>query len=270
MKSWMMGLALLMGTSLTSCLNSDTEYTPQLAGIVKTTMYGTSFTLYDGKTTITPTSASLSSVESNMGFKAANSNISFIMGTYDETLNPEGTTDFASVNMTYGITLDAKVEMVGTRGADNDSVNAAPIISFENSQQTSGANFHSPWFFYDKTSLILPINYYFSKPIHKFTLVYYTNESNADECKLYLRQYIGDDKGNQYQSYSMSGGFPNLYFFAFDLSSVFYNHRNLHGENPSEITIEYLQNENSYDQTEGETKTITIPVKSLIETGTTN
>ena len=70
-KILMVALTLLMGISFTSCLNSDNDYAPTVGGFVKVGggMFGTTFTMLDGATTISPTAASLTQAESNMGFK---------------------------------------------------------------------------------------------------------------------------------------------------------------------------------------------------------
>ena len=101
--------------------------------------------------------------------------------------------------MTYAVSLDDKV-LITERGASNDSVNKAPIIDIDNSEKVSyNKELFKPWFFYDKTTLVLPINYYLYKAgVHKFTLVYYPSENNSTNktLKLYLRHYNADDKSH--------------------------------------------------------------------------
>ena len=131
LKFLMVALTLLMGISFTSCLNSDNDYAPTVGGFVKVGggMFGTTFTMLDGATTISPTAASLTQAESNMGFKYSNTNIAYVIGTYDETLNPDpiNNKEYKSVSLTYAVSLDDKV-LITERGASNDSVNKAPII----------------------------------------------------------------------------------------------------------------------------------------------
>ena len=184
LKFLMVALTLLMGISFTSCLNSDNDYAPTVGGFVKVGggMFGTTFTMLDGATTISPTAASLTQAESNMGFKYSNTNIAYVIGTYDETLNPDpiNNKEYKSVSLTYAVSLDDKV-LITERGASNDSVNKAPIIDIDNSEKVSyNKELFKPWFFYDKTTLVLPINYYLYKAgVHKFTLVYYPSENNS-------------------------------------------------------------------------------------------
>ena len=56
LKFLMVALTLLMGISFTSCLNSDNDYAPTVGGFVKVGggMFGTTFTMLDGATTISP------------------------------------------------------------------------------------------------------------------------------------------------------------------------------------------------------------------------
>lgn len=273
-KFLMVAFTLLMGVSLTSCLNSDSNYTPTVGGFVKIGTYGTSFTMVDGLTKIDPTLASLTQVESNMGFKYLSTNIAYVLGSYDETLNPDpiGDKEYKSVGLTYAVSLDDKV-VITERGASNDSINKAPIIDIDNSEKVgSGKEMHKPWFFYDKTTLILPINYYLYKAgAHKFTLVYYPSENSSSNktLKLYLRHYNADDKSTSANSLNNSN-LPSIYYYAYDLTSVFSRYSMAVGssEFPSSITIEYVANSTDLDLEKAETKTIEVERKSITETTT--
>lgn len=277
LKFLMVAFTLLMGVSLTSCLNSDSNYAPPVGGFVKVgdSMFGNSFTMLDGVTKISPTVASLAAIESNMGFKPSSTKIAYITGTYDETLNPNPIEEkeYKSVNLLWAVSLDAKVEMT-ERGADNDSVNKAPVIDIDNSSQMGSEvekKLHKPWFFYDKTTLMLPINYFVYKAgFHKFTLVYYPEE-NADgnkTLKLYLRHYDADDKSTTANSLNNSAAFPQIYYYAYDLTDVFYQYLGRTGEMPTTVTIEYVTNANSLKLEDAETKTCEVEVKGINESTT--
>ena len=276
LKFLMIASTLLVGISLTSCLNSNSEYTPQVGGFVKISegsMFGTAFTMLDGLTKINPTAASLASAASNMGFKPENTNIAYVMGTYDESLNPNiaESKEYKSVNLTYAISLDDKT-VITERGAANDSVNRAPIININNSTDLSSADkdFHKPWFFYDKTTLMLPINYFVYKAgAHKFTLVYYP-EDNANgnkTLKLYLRHYDAGDKSTSTNSLNNSGQLPYIYYYAYDLRNIFmsYSRAVNSSEYPSSVTIEYVTNSSDLDLTKAETKTIVVERKAILD-----
>lgn len=275
LKFLMIAFTLLMGFSLTSCLNSNSDSLPQVGGFVKVndlSFFGTEFVYVDGVTKIYPTVASLSSMEGNMGFKASSTNIAFVQGTYDETVNPNPieNKEFKDVNLSYAISLDAKI-LATERGADNDSVNGAPIIDIDNSKLISvGGETHKPWFFYDKTTLMLPINYYLYKAgAHKFTLIYYPADNNSVDTtlKLYLRHYNADDKSTSANSMNNSGEMPFIYYYAYDLTSIFGSYARATGisEYPSSITIEYVTNPSDLDLTKAETKTIVVERKSITE-----
>ncbi len=276
LKLLMVAFTLLMGMSLTSCLNSETEYSPTVGGFVKTgsSMFGDSFTMVDGVTRISPTEASLAAAETNMGFKPSSTNIAYLVATYDETLNPNPVEakEYKSVNLTYAVSLDGKVEIT-ERGSERDSVNKAAIIDIDNTNLvTYNKEIHKPWFFYDKTSLMLPINYYVYKAgAHKFTLVYYP-EDNADgntTLKLYLKHYDADDKATSTTSLNNSGSYPNIYYYAYDLRDVFLRYsKAAGGEVPSTITIEYAANANGIDLKDAEVKTCEVEVKALNDSTT--
>lgn len=276
LKFLMVALTLLMGISFTSCLNSDNDYAPTVGGFVKVGggMFGTTFTMLDGATTISPTAASLTQAESNMGFKYSNTNIAYVIGTYDETLNPDpiNNKEYKSVSLTYAVSLDDKV-LITERGASNDSVNKAPIIDIDNSEKVSyNKELFKPWFFYDKTTLVLPINYYLYKAgVHKFTLVYYPSEKNSTNktLKLYLRHYNADDKATSSTSLQNSD-IPSIFYYAYDLRDVFTRYAMAVGssEYPSSIVVEYVVNPNGLDLEKAETKTVVVERKSIVETTT--
>ena len=225
-------------------------------------------------TTISPTAASLTQAESNMGFKYSNTNIAYVIGTYDETLNPDpiNNKEYKSVSLTYAVSLDDKV-LITERGASNDSVNKAPIIDIDNSEKVSyNKELFKPWFFYDKTTLVLPINYYLYKAgVHKFTLVYYPSENNSTNktLKLYLRHYNADDKATSSTSLQNSD-IPSIFYYAYDLRDVFTRYAMAVGssEYPSSIVVEYVVNPNGLDLEKAETKTVVVERKSIVETTT--
>ena len=165
-------MALCMGLSFTSCLDSNSDSdTSYVGGFVKvnSSYLGLgSFKGPDGKTTINPSNASLTNLEQN-GFKMNSVNAALIQGTCnkEENLDVETSKTFQNVNITYAVALDAPVEIVSEAGAPNDSVNMACIRSLDNTGNGSNNYFsddyNKPWFFYDETTLVLPISYYLSR-----------------------------------------------------------------------------------------------------------
>lgn len=269
-------LALCMGMSFTSCLDSDTDTDTQgVGGFVKVTssyMGLGAFKYHDGTATINPSAASLNNLEQN-GFKMSEVNAAYIQGTYSKEANPdvETTRMYNNVNLTYTVSLDAPVEIVSQAGAPNDSINMACIHDINNTNRGTNyfANdYNEPWFYSDETTLVLPISYGMSgQKLHAFTLVYNTSESEQDETtlKLSLRHYNGNDSSSQADSYSLAINYPYLYFFAFDLRNAIYMWQGITGssDGPETITIEYVASEYNTDVKQGETKTMTIERKAL-------
>lgn len=269
-------MALFMGLSFTSCLDSDNDTdTLYVGGFVKVSGYMGYYTFKgpDGKSTINPSSSSITQLESN-GMKLTNVNIAFVQGTYSKELNPEAeqTQEYKNVNLSYAAPLDGAVEIVYNEGAENDSINYACIRSIENTNRGNnyyGNVFNTPWFFYDKTSLILPISYALSgKKHHKFTLVYRQDLSKEgeEEMTLYLRHYNAKDSNTNYDSFDLASNYPYAYFYAFDLNTAMYAWANAvgrPGELPDRITIKYVADEYSTDLKEGEEKSVTVERKPI-------
>lgn len=272
-------LALCMGLSFTSCLDSNNDSdTSYVGGFVKVTsnyMGLGSFKGPDGKTTINPSNASLTNLEQN-GFKMSNVNAAFIQGTYnkEENLDVETSQTFQNVSITYAVALDAPVEIVSEAGARNDSVNMACIRSLDNTGNGSNNYFsddyNKPWFFYDETTLVLPISYYLSgQKLHDFTLVFNSSECKQGDTtlKLSLRHYNAKENSNQYDSYSFASNYPYAYFFAFDLTNAIYAWKSTtySTDEPERITIEYVASDYSNDLAHGQTKLLTIERKALVQ-----
>ena len=275
-------LALCMGMSFTSCLDSDNDTDTQgLSGFVKVTssyMGLGSFKSYDGKTTINPTTTSMNNLDQN-GFKMSEVNAAFIQGTYskDENLDAETSKTLNNVNVIAAVPLDASVEIINQAGVENDSVNMACIRSIGKNETIYSVYPETmckkPWFYYDETTLILPISYGMSgQKLHAFTLVYNTSESKQGETtlKLSLRHYNANDSSSEKDSYTFSIGqygylLPHVYFFAFDLRNAIYMWQGITGssDGPKTITIEYVASEYNTNIEQGETKTMTIERKAL-------
>lgn len=271
-------MALCMGLSFTSCLDSDNDTdTNYVGGFVKVSssyMGFGSFISPDGKTTINPSTASLTNLEQN-GFKMSEVNAAFVQGTYSEAENPDAATTlkFNNVSISYAASLDARVEIVDQKGALNDSINRACIRNIDNSQRGNNyfsEDFNKPWFFYDNTTLVLPISYNLSgQKLHAFTLVFYASEVEPGDTtlKLSLKHYNANENASNNDSYSFAANYPYAYFYAFDLRNAiaYWQRTNPGSAEPQTVTIEYVASEFSNDIKQGETKQLTIERKGIVQ-----
>ena len=273
-------MALCLGLSFTSCLDSDNDSNSSvIGGFVKTGGYmGLNFFLTpDGQVSIYPTTASISNLEKN-NFKMTQVNAAFIQGTYDVTLNADvngtdATTSkqYKEVTITYAASLDAKVE-IAEPGAKNDSVNHQCIRAIDNSSRGSqnyfSAEYNKPWFFYDATTLVLPINYGLSgQRVHAFTLVYDPTSSQPGDTTIKLRlcHYNNQDTSSLTESYSIASSHPFAYFYAFDLEDAFntWSSKTQQSGRPQTVTIEFVSSDTSLDVKDGLTETLVIERKAI-------
>ena len=269
-------MALCMGLSFTSCLDSGNDsYNPEIRCFAKTGSYmGLNFfKSADGKTTIYPTTASMSNLEKD-GFSMSKVNAAYIIGTYDASINNnldssvDAVQEYKDVNVA-AVSLDAKVE-IAEPGAENDSVIHQLIRAIDLSKRTSQTSpLLKPWFFYDKTTLVLPISYSFQEyKKHAFTLVYAPSSTKADDNTINLRlcHYNGNEKSTQYDSFDYSG-YPYLFFFAFDLNEVYSEWRNItHSTYPETITITYWASDRELDPAGVEPEEYVVDCKAIRNT----
>lgn len=268
-------MALCMGLSLTSCLDSDNDSNSSvIGGFVKTGSYmGLNFfTTPDGQISIYPTTASMGNLEKN-NFKMSQVNAAFVQGTYDIATNADVATSkqYKEVSITYAASLDAKVE-IAEPGAKNDSVNHQCIRAIDNSnrgnQNFFSADYNKPWFFYDATTLVLPINYAMSgQKLHAFTLVYDPTSSQPGDTTIKLRlcHYNNQDASNLSESYSFASKAPFAYFYAFDLEDAFntWSNSTHSSSRPQTVTIEFVSSETSLDIKDGQTETLVVERKGI-------
>ena len=241
LKFLMIAFTLLMGISLTSCLNSDSDTYDYGGGMMRVhSNYMTGgyvFKSADGSITVTPTAASIASIESR-GFKFSEVVNKVVQLTYrwDTSLLtiPKEEKDIQGVEIYSIEVLDGKLEIVETKGAANDSLtlkNNAPIITMSNNE---GGTNYAPQF-YDDNTILLPINYFMSK-IHFLTLVYYPNEDKGSTLKLYLAHNSNGDTGSSNTTsfdYAANGAGLGLFYKIYDLQNVIRHH----GSEPTSIEI---------------------------------
>lgn len=256
MKFVALALTLLMGISLTSCLNSDdNNSSSQISGIFAVnSSLGTVFFTDGSGVKYYPTSTSLATVESSNGFKTS-SKVAYLSFTYDSAAGESASTGY-TIALTYAVSLDTTVETVENEGASNDSISTAPISSL--GAMTSSSNLYVI-----NNHLVLGVEYYMSK-LHYFTLVYYPEEttSSSTELKLYLRHNSKGDTSTSNTSYeyafNSNGGYPFLYFKAFDLSEILSDYLMKTGKSSVTINLETKESDISLDLSKATTKNYTL------------
>lgn len=250
MKFVVLALTLLMGISFTSCLSSDDDSSSQGGGIVTVVdNYGSVYFLDGSGVKYYPTSTSLTSVESTYSFSTS-SKVAYVVFNYDSTTGSVSTG--YTVELTYAISLDSKVEMVQTKGASNDSTATAPVISL-------GLITTTEYLYVINDQLVIGANYYMSK-YHYLTMVYYPSETteNSTEIKLYLRHNSKGDTSTAATSYNYAGSYPSLYFKAYNLSNILNDFYNKTGLSSVKINVETEENANSIDLASATTKNYTL------------
>jgi hypothetical protein len=261
----MVALFVLMGVSLTSCLNSESDPYNYASAMVKVQSgaFYTYFKTADG-TIIEPTQESISALEAN-GFdisKLANK-VANIAYRWDPTVVevPSDAEKITGVELYSIESLDAPAEIVESEGASNDSIADMPVI--ELTYNPSGYEYEP--FFFDETTLILPVRYFMEKTVHFLTLVYKPNEVvEGENLKLYLRHNKNKDtnSGSNYTSYdySVGTGYLSFYYKAYNLSSIFYRFSGS-SVTPKKIDIVYEANPYSWDLDDAQTETKTYTVE---------
>jgi hypothetical protein len=226
---------LLFG--MTSCLNDDSSDSQGYQIVEIMNSVGSTYFMA-GTTKIIPSSKSLASVQSSNQFNAS-SGMAFIAYTYnpnDDSNKNYKTTNTLYVELTGAVSLNNSVVST-TRSAANDSVSTNPVVSLSSVSSTTSEDH---FYIYDNRYLITGVNYYFSRPWHYFTLVYYPEETKSGDStlNLYLRHRAYNDASPTYVSYEYAGYYPQFYYRTFDLASVFSQFAVKAGRNyPSQITL---------------------------------
>ena len=225
MKTWMLALLVMVGIGLTSCMNSDGDYTPSGGGVVevKYSWMGTYFIDVFGNKII-PTATSLSVVETQNKFKPSETRVAYILFTYPEEGNEDITTskEIKNANLAYAMSLDQKFEEVHERGSSNDSISTAPIRRINS---VMGEGDGKELYLFNGRYLLTGIEYYGSlnnfgnNKNHYFTLVQYADETEDGKLTFHLR-HSGEPEAANVYSTSLDGfnwGFPYVYMKSFDL-----------------------------------------------------
>lgn len=265
MKFLTLALALFVGMTLTSCLNSDDNTTSTMSTIVKVqgSFYGTvSFVAQDGYTIEPSQESYYQTVANGIEWEQYYGKIIQLIYSYDTTsadvvIDEDG---ISGVTLQSLASLDSPVEIVTSEGAQNDSIANMPII------ELGDGNSITPMY-WDSQTLILPINYYiyfngYSLNAHTFTLEYHAYEPYDGTLRLYLEHNKQkDNPTTQMTSYQL--GLVSGYYRAFDLRQLQAYFSGQQGQPmPTNITIVTREDDYALDLTDD------IPTKEYVVTYT--
>lgn len=269
LKFLMIAFTLLMGISLTSCLNSESDPYSYGAGYAKAYSYmGMTTSFRSGDVTITPTAASVSSLlAQGVDVSKMDGHVVYVSYRWDpavtEISNPK---DIKNVELMGVLDLNNTTEVVYEKGASNDSVNNAAIIKLGISESSE----IKPSFF-DETTLLLPTNYFMYNAIHYLTLIYYPNPDDTT-LKIYLHHNAKKDETSNTTSYNYAQqGYLGFFNKAYDLTKIFSEYNRVTNAPPTSkpTTVEIITKENSYtyklDDAQTAEKTYTITYKDETE-----
>ena len=221
-KIWMVALTVLMGFSLTSCLDSSEPESPYDGGgmfhVVQSYM-GTSHFEDPAGNKLYPTSASVLAMETNYGFKISSTKLAFI---YYKFVKEEAETKSTSTTTpkSYDLVLVSAVACDGPEPViaedledmENRVTENAPIVSLTPTVNNGISYTELKPFLYDLNTLVLPIAWRMennSEKIsqHKFNLVYVESETEAGDgdMVLYLRHDRGTDEKTEAGTYTQDG-----------------------------------------------------------------
>lgn len=234
LKFLMVAFTLLMGISLTSCLDSDNESAYDGWGYFRTVHYmGSSYFVDLSGYKYYPTEASVAAMKAG-GFDIDKADLVYIYFKNVEQADGGSITggkyiQLVSVNAFdsyYAKTVQSESDMESTV-TDN-----APILTL-NPRDNYG-NTYTPML-YGPEMVILPIywrmeNKQETMKQHSFSLVYINNEIQANSKELVL--YLRHDRGTDTKSDANA-----LVINAYDISSIMKNFKNATGSYPTKVTI---------------------------------
>lgn len=264
----MVALFMLMGVSLTSCLNSESDpYSYNTAMVkVRVSAFYTYFETADG-IIIEPTQESISKLLSDkIDISELANKVANIAYRWDPAVVdvPSDAETIKGVELYSIESLDAPAEVINIKGESKDSIADTPIIELA---YNPGGYEYKP-FFFDETTLILPIHYYMEKTVHTLRLLYYKEETQENGIlKLYLRHNKNEDAasgtGLTSYEYAVGTGLLSLFYKAYDLSVIFSRYQEQTGmyEYPKKINIVYEANPYSWDLDDAQTETKTYTVE---------
>ncbi|MBR4047191.1 MAG: hypothetical protein IKK07_01860 [Bacteroides sp.] len=239
LKLMMAALAIMMGLTMTSCLGDEEEVAPTITTVAKLrSAFPCEFITDDGFV-IVPSSSSVSKFEANNSISLSKylNNVCYIIYTLPAGKEiKEGDKGVEDVTLEGLATLNSKVERVSEKGAVNDSINKAAIISLGK----EGNEYLKPAMF-DATTVFLCIDYFLLNKGHDFTLVDYLSEQPEDEegaLTFYLRHNNNDDSmmNTSTTSYTWAkNGYVWFLYHGFDITASMMDYQMQNGGKKPEV-----------------------------------
>ena len=259
-----MALVALVSLTLTSCLDSNNDDYQYRGGFAKMTSLMGRAAFISGDYTIVPTDESVAALESNGGdlddFMGHTVYMQYRYNPSVTDAQPDANNQITDVELYAVADIQRTTEIVEQKGAGlpNDSVNTATIIRLDVNESYG----IKPYFF-DRYTLMLPVNYFINEKLHDFTLMYYADENQGQptlNLELHHNKHADTGLGmagsgmTSYEYYM--GGYIGFYFMAFDLTDVYYRY----GSQPSSVNVKIWKNEYDVDLEGNNTETETVTV----------
>ncbi len=236
LKFLMVAFTLLMGVSLTSCLNSDPgENAYDGYGYVRVKM-GMYFEDTNGNTYY-PTSSSVAEMEKNQGFKMSGTDLAYIVFKNVEeapATKATGKPQSFRIKLVSAAAVDSYQTERASSVEDMESMvtENAPIVTLE--PMANNGQIYKPWM-YGTQMLVLPISWKMENKQetlaqHKFNLVYVENDEAQSDTELVF--YLRHDKGTDTKTEVFA-----VREKAFDVTYIMEEFKLKNGSYPEKITI---------------------------------
>lgn len=240
LKFLMVALTLLMGVSLTSCLDSGDNGSTYDEGLyLRTQNYmGSCFFVDLEGNRYYPTPASLAAM-TNSGFKAENADLVIVYFKWADELSSSSSSTDRTIELVQITPIDSYRAVPLSSEAELENFENAPIVTLNPMTNGSfGSNTINPML-YGSQMVVLPVAWkmeYKAETLkqHTFTLAY-VEEAQQDNSELVL--YLCHDKGTDEKT-----DFTNVAFKAFDIQSFMDMIKNQTGSYPSKVTIKAKAN----------------------------
>ena len=250
LKLMMAALAMMMGLTMTSCFDDEDSYETVITSIAKLKQGlagGYEFVTTEGFVII-PDAASVSKMESNNKIKMDDylNEVCYVIYSVEgkDPIKKEDTS-IKDVTLEGFTSLSQTVEIVSEKGAANDSINKAAIISLG-----KDINEHTKPSLFDQSTVFLCIDYFIVNKQHSFTLVNYGVDELVEEgvLTLYLRHNNNGDSMQNTTStayYWANQGYVWSFYHAFDITRPLMDYQLKYGKKPEAIGIVTMENLNS-------------------------